>query len=148
MRRVDLTLRTRRVRVDTSIHARWVVPVEPAGTLHHHWSVVIDHGRIVDLLPTAEARAAYEAETDIERSGHLLIPGFVNAHTHAPMTLLRGLADDLDLATWLEKHIWPAEMRWVSPEFVRDGTELAVGILESPVSHPPLPRNRYTWRVP
>jgi len=62
----------------------------------------------------------------IERPDHALLPGFINAHTHAAMTLLRGLADDLPLQTWLEEHIWPAEGAWVSPDFVRDGTRLAI----------------------
>ena len=57
------------------------------------------------------------------------MPGLINAHTHASMTLLRGLADDLPLMNWLQDHIWPAEARWVDPDFVRDGTELAVAEL-------------------
>ena len=57
---------------------------------------------------------------------HILMPGLVNAHGHAAMSLLRGYADDLPLRPWLEKHIWPAEARHVSEEFVRDGTMLAM----------------------
>lgn len=111
--------------VDALIHARWIVPVEPAGVLERH-SLALRHGRIVALLPTTEARARYSAAETVELGAHVLIPGLVNAHTHAAMTLLRGLADDLPLEPWLKDHIWPAEARWVSADFVRDGTELAV----------------------
>ncbi|APZ42823.1 TRZ/ATZ family hydrolase [Acidihalobacter ferrooxydans] len=112
--------------IDTLISARWVVPVVPDGlTLADH-SVAIHGRRIVDLLPTAEALRKYAAATHHELPGHALIPGLVNAHTHAAMSLLRGLADDLTLETWLREHIWPTEARWVSEAFVRDGTRLAI----------------------
>jgi 5-methylthioadenosine/S-adenosylhomocysteine deaminase len=111
--------------VDTLINARWVVPLEPEGTRDHH-SVALRDGRIVEVLPSAEANRKYRAREAVEMDSHVLIPGFVNAHTHAPMSLFRGLADDLPLMDWLNRHIWPAEAKWVSPEFVRDGTELAV----------------------
>jgi 5-methylthioadenosine/S-adenosylhomocysteine deaminase len=111
--------------VDTLLHARWVVPVQPAGALDHH-SLAMRDGRIVAVLPTAEARATFRGAVELELPDHALIPGLVNAHTHAAMTLMRGLADDLPLMSWLNDHIWPAEARWVSPEFVRDGTRLAI----------------------
>jgi len=103
------------------IKARWVAPVDPPKLLPDH-AVAIADGRIVAVLPTAEAERSIEANHTIERDTHLLIPGLVNAHTHAAMTLLRGYADDLPLDTWLQKHIWPAETRWVSADYVRDGT--------------------------
>lgn len=112
--------------VDALIHARWIVPVEPAGRVLEQHSLALRHGRIVGLLPSSEARSRYTAAENVELSHHLLIPGLVNAHTHAAMTLLRGLADDLPLEPWLKDHIWPAESRWLSPDFVRDGAELAV----------------------
>ena len=112
--------------VETLVHARWVVPVEPAGRVLEHHSLALDHGRIVALLPTAETRSRYQAREDVTLPHHALIPGLVNTHTHAAMTLLRGLADDLPLMQWLHDHIWPVESRWVSPDFVRDGTELAI----------------------
>ena len=77
-------------------------------------------------LPAAQAAARYQASQTVELPGHALIPGFINAHTHTPMSLLRGLADDLSLRPWLQRHIWPTERRWMSPEFVRDGSELAI----------------------
>lgn len=113
-------------KVDTLIKSRWVAPVAPAGGVLEHHAVAIRQGRIVDLLPTADALTRYEAPEIVDRPGHVLIPGLINAHTHAAMTLLRGLADDLPLMDWLKGHIWPAEQRWVSAEFVEHGTELAM----------------------
>lgn len=112
--------------VDLLIEARWVVPVEPHAVVLEHHAVVVDADRIVALLPIAEARAAYAARERVELGEHALIPGLINSHTHNPMTLLRGLADDLPLMTWLQDHIWPAEAKVIGPEFVRDGVELAV----------------------
>lgn len=111
--------------VDTLIAARWVIPVEPIGALEQH-SVAIAAGRIVDVLPTTDAHKKYRAAETLTLDQHAVIPGFVNAHTHVAMTLFRGLADDLPLMEWLNNHIWPAEAKWLSPEFVRDGTELAI----------------------
>ena len=82
-------------------------------------------GRIVAVRPTAEAERSYDAATHVKLPHHALIPGLVNLHTHAAMTLLRGLADDLPLMDWLKDHVWPAEIKHVSPEFVYDGTLLA-----------------------
>lgn len=112
--------------VDLLIEARWVVPVEPHAVVLEHHAVVVDADRIVALLPIAQARAAYAPRERVELGEHALIPGLINSHTHNPMTLLRGLADDLPLMTWLQEHIWPAEARVIGPEFVRDGVELAV----------------------
>jgi 5-methylthioadenosine/S-adenosylhomocysteine deaminase len=112
--------------VDVLLHARWIVPVEPDNTVLDHHSLAIAHGRILDLLPTAEAERHYRAREEISLPAHALIPGLINAHTHAAMTLFRGLADDLPLMVWLQQHIWPAEGRWLSPEFVRDGVQLAM----------------------
>lgn len=111
---------------DTLIAPRWCVPVEPAGTVLEGCAVVVSDDRIVDILPLADARAAYQPSVVVERPDHVLIPGLVNAHTHAAMTLFRGLADDMPLEAWLRDGIWPAEKRWASAEMVRDGTELAI----------------------
>ncbi len=111
--------------VELLINARWVIPVDPDGCLDHH-SVAIDQGRILEILPASAAAVRYRAHRTVELATHALIPGLVNAHTHAAMALFRGLADDLPLMDWLQNHIWPAEGRWVSPEFVRDGAQLAV----------------------
>jgi 5-methylthioadenosine/S-adenosylhomocysteine deaminase len=112
--------------VDLMIEARWVVPVEPHAVVLENHAVVVQDDRIVALLPIADARAAYAPRERVELTGHALIPGLINSHTHNPMTLLRGLADDLPLMVWLQQHIWPAEAKVMGPEFVRDGVELAV----------------------
>ena len=112
-------------KVHTIINARWIIPVEPQGYLERH-SLVIDHGAILDILPTAAAILRYEADETVDLPTHALIPGLINAHTHAAMCLFRGLADDLPLMDWLQHHIWPAEARWVNAEFVRDGSRLAM----------------------
>ena len=88
--------------------------------------MVINDGRITDLLPLADAREKYQPSAFIAKPDHILIPGFVNAHTHAAMSLMRGMADDMPLEAWLQEGIWPAEKKWLSAEMVRDGTELAI----------------------
>ncbi|MBI1732468.1 MAG: TRZ/ATZ family hydrolase [Gammaproteobacteria bacterium] len=111
--------------VDTLICARWVIPVEPQGAVLPDHAVAVDGGRIVDVLPAEQARVRYRPLNVHELDGHALLPGFVNAHTHAAMSLFRGLADDLPLMDWLNQHIWPAEQRLASPQFVSDGSRLA-----------------------
>jgi 5-methylthioadenosine/S-adenosylhomocysteine deaminase len=112
-------------RADLVIDARWVLPVEPEGAVLADHSVVVDGGRIAAVLATSEVEAAFVPAERVELPEHVLIPGLVNLHTHAAMSLMRGLADDRPLMTWLKDHIWPAEMQHVSPEFVYDGTLLA-----------------------
>ncbi len=111
--------------VDLLVSARWVVPVEPLGAVLADHSVAVAGGRILALLPTAEAERLYAPAEHVRLPQHALIPGLVNLHTHAAMTLMRGLADDLPLMAWLKDHVWPAEAKHVSPEFVHDGTLLA-----------------------
>ena len=110
---------------DLLIHADWLIPVEQPGVLDHH-SIAISDGRIAAIAPRDEARQQIDADTVVDLPGHALIPGLVNAHTHSPMSLFRGLADDLPLMNWLNEHIWPAESRWVHEEFVADGSRLAI----------------------
>ncbi|MFZ3040860.1 MAG: TRZ/ATZ family hydrolase [Thiobacillus sp.] len=109
---------------DLILLPQWVVPVEPDGALADH-AVVIQDGRILDVLPAAAAEARYDAAQTLALPGQALIPGLVNLHGHAAMSLLRGFADDQPLMTWLNDHIWPAEKQHVSEAFVRDGTLLA-----------------------
>lgn len=89
-------------------------------------AVVLSGEQFLAVLPQAEARQRYRHLTPLELPNQLLLPGLHNLHGHAAMSLFRGLADDLPLMTWLQQHIWPAEGRWVSPEFVRCGTRLAI----------------------
>lgn len=111
--------------IDLLLTPRWLIPIEPAGiTLSDH-AVAIDAGRIVAVIPAEEARQRFAPRRHVALPDHVLLPGLVNAHTHAAMTLLRGYADDMALMDWLNQRIWPAEVRHVSPQFVRDGTLLA-----------------------
>lgn len=107
------------------INADWIVPVAQPGWLEKH-SLAVSEGRIVALLPSADAGVQIEADHTLDLPGHALMPGLINAHTHSPMSLFRGLADDLPLMAWLNDHIWPAESRWVHEEFIADGTRLAI----------------------
>src|SRR6218665_1957082 len=111
--------------VDLLVVARWLVPIEPAGTVLEHHALVVDRGRIVAVLPQDEARRRYQARETRELPQHALLPGLVNTHSHAAMALLRGIADDLPLMEWLQEHVWPAEGQHVSPEFCEDGARLA-----------------------
>lgn len=113
------------MKIDTIIHATWIAPVEPIDTLHHLYSIAIHEGRIQDLLPKQDILDKYSADVEVELDNHLLIPGLINTHTHSPMSLMRGLADDLPLMDWLNNHIWPTEHKHVSAEFVLDGSLLA-----------------------
>ena len=110
---------------DLVVSAGWVIPVEPAGEVLKNHAVVVRDGRIDALLPR-DAVADLDCKERVNLGGHVLLPGLVNAHGHAPMSLLRGYADDLSLMPWLEEHIWPAEQAHVSREFVRDGARLAI----------------------
>lgn len=90
-----------------------------------HGSVVITDGKIVAVGPSSEIDKKYQAKTTIRAGGMAVLPGFVNAHTHVPMTLFRGIADDRDLMDWLQNYIFPAEAKNVSADFVKWGTRLA-----------------------
>ena len=109
----------------TVVEARWVIPADPPQAVLFHHAVVIAGGRILELLPAQQARSRYPGARRIELAGHALIPGLINLHTHAAMTLMRGLADDRTLMDWLQNHVWPVELKLASPEFVHDGTLLA-----------------------
>jgi len=111
--------------IDQLIDARWIAPVEPENCLLENHSLAIHRGRIVALLPTSEAHRRYQPRERHALDEHLLLPGLINLHTHAAMTLLRGYADDMPLMRWLNERIWPAEKRLVAPDFVYDGTFLA-----------------------
>ena len=110
--------------IDLLIESRWIAAVDPDVVLKNH-AVAVLNGRILAVLPTNEARTRYQANERITLDDHILIPGLINLHTHAAMTLMRGLADDLPLMEWLQNHIWPAEAAHVSAQFVYDGTRLA-----------------------
>jgi len=111
--------------VDTLICAAHVLPVEPRCVLEDH-AVAVAEGRIVAVAPTAEALERFEARSVVRLDRHVLIPGLVNLHCHAAMSLMRGIADDTPLMAWLNERIWPAEARHASDEFVHDGSLLAM----------------------
>ena len=111
--------------IDLIIEAKWIIPVEPANLVLENHSIAIDRGRIVAILQQSEAKSQFTPKEIKKLPEHILIPGLVNLHTHAAMTLMRGLADDLPLMDWLQNHIWPTEAKHVSPQFVHDGTVLA-----------------------
>jgi len=114
-----------REEIDTLIEAKWIIPIEPAKIVLNQYAIAIDHGIIKNILPIAEASQRYQPQQTFTLNDHALIPGLINLHTHAAMTLMRGLADDLPLMEWLNKHIWPAENQYVNAQFVLDGTQLA-----------------------
>ena len=113
------------VKIDTLLEARWVIPVEPASAVFHEHAIAIDQGVIRAILPRDEAHVRFEPGERVVLNRHALIPGLINLHTHAAMSLMRGMADDLPLMEWLTNHIWPAEARHVDAGFVFDGTRLA-----------------------
>ena len=114
-----------RLEIDTVIEAKWIIPIEPTRiTLNQH-AIAIDKGIIKAILPISEAKLHYKPQQTITLNDHVLIPGLINLHTHAAMTLMRGFADDLPLMEWLNKHIWPIENQHVDAQFVLDGTQLA-----------------------
>ena len=112
------------VAIDLLIEPSWIAAVDPDVVLKNH-SVAVDAGRIIAVLPSGEARNRFNPAKHVCLEDHILIPGLVNLHTHAAMSLMRGLADDLPLMEWLQKHIWPAESANLSPQLVYDGTRLA-----------------------
>ena len=112
--------------VDLLIEAGHVVPIEPHGVVLEDHAVAVRDGAIVAVLPISEARTRFSAKETVSRPQGAVMPGLVNAHTHNPMTLLRGIADDLPLMVWLQEHIWPVEAAVIGPEFVADGVELAI----------------------
>jgi 5-methylthioadenosine/S-adenosylhomocysteine deaminase len=135
---------TMKAPADLILLPQWVIPVETdgaydsartgllarggpenlCGALSDH-AVVIHGGRILDVLPADTAQARYAATQRLPLPGKALIPGLINLHGHAAMSLFRGFADDVPLMAWLNEHIWPAEKKHISEAFVRDGTLLA-----------------------
>ncbi len=112
--------------IDTLLHARWIVPVDNKQRYLDNHCLAIDEDKIIDILPSSEARQKYQADINRNYENHVLMPGLINSHTHAAMNLFRGLADDLTLMDWLENHIWPAEAQHINEGFVQTGTELAI----------------------
>ena len=112
--------------VDLIIESKWIAPIIPEQSLLTDYAVVIKDKKIVAVCPQKDLASQYVASKNIQLSEHILMPGLINAHGHAPMTLLRGMADDMPLDDWLNKRIWPLEEKFVNHEFVESGAELAI----------------------
>ncbi|MEA3304111.1 MAG: TRZ/ATZ family hydrolase [Pseudomonadota bacterium] len=112
--------------IDTLITCDWIIPVTAGDPVLEGHAIAVHQGKIVDLLPAADALQIYSAKHLHELPRHALIPGFINTHTHSAMNLFRGMSDDLALMEWLNNHIWPAEAKWLSEDFVADGSRLAI----------------------
>ena len=111
--------------VDLIVTGGTVVTVDAAGRVIENGAVAIDGADIAAVDTAAAIAKQFRARETIDASGQIVLPGLINTHTHAPMVLYRGLADDLPLMEWLNNYIFPAESKTVSPEFVRAGTRLA-----------------------
>ncbi len=114
------------IAADTRINARWVIPVQPAGVTLDHHAVIIQGDRIIAVVTQQEADTRFRARETIDLNNHVVLPGLINMHGHAAMSLFRGMADDLPLMTWLSDHIWPAEGKFIDAAFIADGTQLAM----------------------
>lgn len=113
------------IQSDLVIEARWVATVASQQPLLENHAVVVQAGIIIEILPIHNARQKYSATSLVCLDDHVLIPGLINLHTHAPMSLMRGIADDIALMPWLHQHIWPAEQTVVSDRYVQEASLLA-----------------------
>ena len=111
--------------VSTIISAKWICPVRPLNVTLEDHSIIIDENRIIDIIETKKIASLYQSDQHVQLHHHIVTPGLINAHTHAAMNLFRGFADDQPLHTWLHESIWPLEKKWVTPDFVYDGTLIA-----------------------
>ena len=113
-------------KIDLLIYCRWIIPIIPEDKVWENCALAVDGEKIIGIFPQAEAAKRFAPLNTEHLDNHILMPGLVNAHGHAAMSLLRGYADDLPLMPWLHDHIWPAESRFVDESFVRDGTNLSM----------------------
>ncbi len=116
----------KRQEVDVIIQSRWLIPMTDRDLILENHSLIVQNDMIREILPNQEAEACFKSKQTYQLNQHVLIPGLINSHGHAAMSLFRGLADDMALKAWLEEKIWPAESLWVNEEFVSDGAELAI----------------------
>ena len=115
----------KKLNIDSILHPTWIATVDLQNTLLHNYSIAMHKGRIHDIQPKQDILNNYSSDVEVVLENQLLMPGLINSHTHSPMSLMRGLADDLPLMDWLNNHIWPTEQKHVSAEFVYDGSLLA-----------------------
>ncbi|WML92482.1 TRZ/ATZ family hydrolase [Thiothrix lacustris] len=112
--------------IELLITPEWIITVDSDNQVLRHHAIAVDNSRIVGIMPTSEAEKCYTPRQTVALPQQAVLPGFINAHTHVAMALLKGLADDLPLMDWLQNHIWPAEARWADSTFVHDGAQLAI----------------------
>jgi 5-methylthioadenosine/S-adenosylhomocysteine deaminase len=112
--------------VDLIVRGDYVIPMEDSRQAIADGAVAVRGAKIVGVGPYSEVSAKFTANEVIDGADRVVLPGFVNTHTHAAMVVMRGMADDLPLKKWLEEYVWPAEDRWLGPELVNDAVELAV----------------------
>jgi 5-methylthioadenosine/S-adenosylhomocysteine deaminase len=113
-------------KIDLLLNAKWILPLGASDEVLEHFAIAVSDKRILALLPQAEAAKRYRPVQTIQLNEHVLMPGLVNSHGHAPMSLFRGIADDMPLKVWLENYIWPLETKFVDETFVLHGAELAI----------------------
>src|SRR5437762_13545810 len=116
----------RKTVVDLIVRGGTIVTMDGARRVIENGAIAVRGGRVVAVGPVSEIDRSYAAREIVNATGKVVIPGLINGHTHVPMTLFRGLADDLDLQEWLTKYIFPAEAKNVTEEFVRVGTRLGL----------------------
>ncbi|MFT5658683.1 MAG: 5-methylthioadenosine/S-adenosylhomocysteine deaminase [Gammaproteobacteria bacterium] len=106
----------------------WIVTVNPGFEVLTDYALIIKDSRIHSLVPVGEINELefIDQAVVVQLPGQALMPGLINSHTHAAMSLFRGMADDLALMDWLNNHIWPTEAKWITPQFIADGFELSV----------------------
>ena len=122
----DITAQTRRQTVDLLVQGGTIVTMDQTRRVIADGAIAVSNGRIVAIGPRADVERAYTSRQRVDVTGKVITPGLINGHTHIPMVLFRGLADDLDLQEWLTKYIFPAEAKNVTEEFVRVGTRLGL----------------------
>jgi len=115
-----------RQEVDSIIQTKWLIPMTDKDLILENHSLIIQQNMIREILPNNEAKKYFQSNNTYQLDQHIVIPGLINSHGHAAMSLFRGFADDMPLEVWLEEKIWPAEGLWVNEEFVSDGAELAI----------------------
>lgn len=111
---------------DFIVTARWIIPIEPRFKIIQDGALAVQSGRIVAIGAENEVLRDFSSKNLTRRPDHILMPGLINAHTHSPMALLRGFADDYPLMQWLENYIWPVEKTLMGRDFIYDGTQLAI----------------------
>ena len=113
-------------KIDLIVFAGWILPIAPQNIVLKDYAIAVLDGKIIEISPILEIENKYQAITSVQLPGHVILPSFINAHTHLAMSYFRGLGDDLPFMSWLKDYVWPAESATVSMDFVKDATSHAV----------------------